>query len=883
MGLFKKLFGSTSEKELKKIQPIVDKVLNYEEEYSKLTDTELKNKTNEFKARLANGETLDDILPEAFATVREASYRVLGMKHYPVQIKGGIILHQGRIAQLATGEGKTLTATLPVYLNALAGNGVHVVTVNDYLAKRDSLWMGKVYIFLGLSVGLIVHGKTNEERKEAYACDITYGTNNEIGFDYLKDNMAYSVSQLVQRGLNFAIVDEVDSVLIDEARTPLIISGFDGKSTDGYKKANEFVKKLKKKVIVELEEQNAIQQMASQMQQEQTEDYSDYDYIVEEKKKTTMLTERGVEKAEKFYGIENLSDPENVEINHYITRSLKAHGIFKKDVDYVIKDGNIVIVDESTGRLMDGRRYSEGIHQAIEAKENVKIQQESKTLASITFQNLFRKYNKLSGMTGTAMTEEEEFGQIYGLDIVEIPTNLPVARIDKTDKVYINRNAKLRAIIETIKDCQLRGQPVLVGTVSVEKSEELSRLLKKEKIKHTVLNAKYHEQEAKIVAQAGKYGAVTIATNMAGRGTDIILGGNPEFLALEELRKEKYPEELINEATSYSTTDNEDIINIRKLFKEKESRIKQELQPEVEKVKASGGLYIIGSERHESRRIDNQLRGRSGRQGDVGVSEFVISLEDDLMRLFGSDKMLNLAQSMNVPDDIPLDMKLLSNNIENAQKRIESQFYGMRKNVLEYDEILAKQRDIIYDERHKLLTDTVDLQALSLKMMKEIIELRVDESFSNSKKITRDELELLKENLEEVRFAIKIKDYTDSELNSITSNEILNDLLSQMEDNFNYLIAHTNKDFMKAYIKKILLFYIDSYWQDHMIAIDELKKGIGLRAYGQVNPIDAFRNESFDMFDEMMNSIKYEILKNLMMSTVNVKKKILLIQAQKAV
>ena len=883
MGLFKKLFGSTSEKELKKIQPIVDKVLNYEEEYSKLTDTELKNKTNEFKARLANGETLDDILPEAFATVREASYRVLGMKHYPVQIKGGIILHQGRIAQLATGEGKTLTATLPVYLNALAGNGIHVVTVNDYLAKRDSLWMGKVYTFLGLSVGLIIHGKTNEERKEAYACDITYGTNNEIGFDYLKDNMAYSVSQLVQRGLNFAIVDEVDSVLIDEARTPLIISGFDGKSTDGYKKANEFVKKLKKKVIVELEEQNAIQQMASQMQPEQTEDYSDYDYIVEEKKKTTMLTERGVEKAEKFYGIENLSDPENVEINHYITRSLKAHGIFKKDVDYVIKDGNIVIVDESTGRLMDGRRYSEGIHQAIEAKENVKIQQESKTLASITFQNLFRKYNKLSGMTGTAMTEEEEFGQIYGLDIVEIPTNLPVARIDKTDKVYINRNAKLRAIIETIKYCQLRGQPVLVGTVSVEKSEELSRLLKKEKIKHTVLNAKYHEQEAKIVAQAGKYGAVTIATNMAGRGTDIILGGNPEFLALEELRKEKYPEELINEATSYSTTDNEDIINIRKLFKEKESRIKQELQPEVEKVKASGGLYIIGSERHESRRIDNQLRGRSGRQGDVGVSEFVISLEDDLMRLFGSDKMLNLAQSMNVPDDIPLDMKLLSNNIENAQKRIESQFYGMRKNVLEYDEILAKQRDIIYDERHKLLTDTVDLQALSLKMMKEIIELRVDESFSNSKKITRDELELLKENLEEVRFAIKIKDYTDSELNSITSNEILNDLLSQMEDNFNYLIAHTNKDFMKAYIKKILLFYIDSYWQDHMIAIDELKKGIGLRAYGQVNPIDAFRNESFDMFDEMMNSIKYEILKNLMMSTVNVKKKILLIQAQKAV
>ena len=864
MSLFKKLFGTTSAKEIKKIQPIVDKVLAYEEEYSKLSDAELQHKTVEFKSRVDKGESLDSILPEAFATVREASWRVLGMKHYPVQIMGGIILHQGRIAQLATGEGKTLTATLPAYLNALSGKGAHVVTVNDYLARRDSIWMGKVYNFLGLSVGLVVGGMEKPERKAAYDCDITYATNVEVGFDYLRDNMVYHPVEMVQRGFNYAIVDEVDSILIDEARTPLIISGFDGKSTDGYNKADELVRTMKKKVIVEMDNGNKLEQAMAQIEgREYKEQFAEYDYIVEEKKKQVSLTDKGISKVERFYGIENLSDSENIEINHYVTRSLRAHGLFKKDVDYVIKDGKIIIVDESTGRLMDGRRYSEGIHQAIEAKEKVEVQQETKTLASVTYQNFFKKYTKLSGMTGTAKTEEEEFRDIYRLDIVEVPTNKPVIRIDKPDRVYVTRKGKLNSIVKTVKECKEKGQPVLIGTVSVEKSEELSALLHMAGIDHTVLNAKYHEQEAKIVAQAGQFGAVTIATNMAGRGTDIILGGNPEFLALEELRKEGYAEELINEATGHSTTDNEDIINIRKLFTEKESRIKTELAPEVEKVKAAGGLYILGSERHESRRIDNQLRGRAGRQGDVGVSEFVLSLEDDLMRLFGTDKLTGMAKAMNIPEDIPIDMGILSNNIEKAQKRIESHYFSIRKNVLEYDEVMARQRDIVYDERFKIMMGNMEYKPVVLKMMRETLENKVRMSVQDMKNITQEDLVNLRENIDGIPM-IKVKDYTDSDLKSLKGADISADLIQQAEHYFEELIKTASAAFAEDYSKRLLLFLLDTSWQEHMVTIDELKKGIGLKAYGQTDPIQAFKTESFELFDGMMSYIREEVLKTFM-------------------
>ena len=864
MSLFKKLFGTTSAKEIKKIQPIVDKVLSYEEAYSKLTDDELKHKTVEFKERFNNGATLDELLPEAYATVREASWRVLGMKHYPVQIMGGIILHQGRISQLATGEGKTLTATLPVYLNALEGRGVHVVTVNDYLAKRDSIWMGKVYNFLGLSVGLVTAATEKPARKDAYACDITYATNVEIGFDYLRDNMVYHPIEMVQRGHHFAIVDEVDSILIDEARTPLIISGFDGKSTDGYNKADELVRTMKKKVIVEMDNGNKLEQAMAQIEgREYKEQFAEYDYVVEEKRKQVSLTDKGISKVEKFYGITNLSDSENIEINHYVTRSLKAHGIFKKDVDYVVADGKILIVDESTGRLMPGRRYSEGIHQAIEAKEKVEVQQETKTLASVTYQNFFKKYTKLSGMTGTAMTEEEEFRDIYGLNIVEVPTNKPVIRIDKPDRVYVTRKGKLQSIVRTVKECKEKGQPVLIGTVSVEKSEELSRWLDMEGIDHTVLNAKYHEQEAKIVAQAGKYGSVTIATNMAGRGTDIILGGNPEFLALEELRKEGYEEELINEATGHSVTDNEDIINIRNLFKEKEDRIKAELAPEVEKVRAAGGLYILGSERHESRRIDNQLRGRAGRQGDVGVSEFVLSLEDDLMRLFGTDKLTAMAKAMNIPEDVPIDMGILSNNIEKAQKRIESHYFSIRKNVLEYDEVMARQRDIVYDERFKIMMGNIEYRPVVLKMMRETIEKFVRMSVQDMKNITKDDLANLRENISHIP-AIEVKDYSDSELKSIKGADITADLIKQAESNFEELVKTASEAFADDYSKRLLLFLLDTSWQEHMVTIDELKKGIGLKAYGQTDPVQAFKTESFELFDGMMDYIREDVLKTFM-------------------
>ena len=857
MGFLSKLFGTTSEKEIKKIQPTVNKILALEETYANLTDDELRAKTNEFKEKIANGTSLDDILVDAFATVREASWRVLGMKPFPVQLMGGILLHQGRIAEMRTGEGKSLTATLPVYLNALEGKGAHVVTVNDYLAKRDSIMMGKVYGFLGLSTGLIVHGLDDTQRKAAYACDITYGTNNEFGFDYLRDNLVTEVSQMVQRDFHYAIVDEVDSILIDEARTPLIISGMGNKSSDGYTIADTFVKKLKYKKVVELDNGNKLEQAMAQLEgQDYQEKYSNYDYIVEEKRKTVMLTERGVEKAEKFYGIENLSDSDNVEINYYITRAMKAYGLFNKDVDYVVKDGKILIVDESTGRIMDGRRYNDGIHSAIEAKENVEIQKESKTIASITYQNLFRKYKKLSGMTGTAKTEEEEFKGIYKLDVVEVPTNKPIQRIDKQDVVFLNRDSKLRAIVQTVKDCKAKGQPILIGTTSVEKSEELSKILNREGIKHNVLNAKYHEQEAKIIAQAGKLGAITIATNMAGRGTDIILGGNPEFLALEELKKEGYSEELINEATSHTVTDDVDIINIRKLYKEKEDRIKAELAPEVEQVKAAGGLFILGSERHESRRIDNQLRGRSGRQGDVGVSLFTLSLEDDLMRIFGGDMVKKVSDMIKTPGDVPIDMKILSNSIEKAQKRIEGQYYNMRKNVLEYDEVIAKQRDIVYDERYKVVSGKANPKDMVLKMMKDIIDIKVKEVIPESKVISESDYENIIEAFKGIEGVIRRVEYTPN----MKVSDFVSSFQEMTEKNFDQLSGTTTKDFVEDYSKRLILFLLDTNWQEHMITLDELKQGVNLQAYGQVEPLQAFKTESFTAFNAMMNRIREEIL-----------------------
>lgn len=865
MSLFEKVFGTKSERELKKIQNIVDKILSLDSEYSSLSDEELQNKTNVFKERLENGETLDDILPEAFATVREASWRVLGMKPYPVQVQGGIILYQGRIAQLVTGEGKTVVATLPAYLVALEGKGVHIVTVNDYLAKRDSQWMGKVYKFLGLSVGLILHDMPNELRREAYNCDITYGTNNEFGFDYLRDNMVYKVEDMVQRGHHYAIVDEVDSILIDEARTPLIISGFSNETTEGYQKANELVKTLKKKVVVELDTSTKLEKMTAQLKGENIEkDYSDYDYIVEEKKKFVSLTDTGVSKVEKFYNINNLSDIKNIEINHYVTRALKAYGVFKKDIDYVVENGKIIIVDESTGRLMYGRRYSDSIHQAIEAKEDVEIQKESKTLASITFQNFFRKYERLSGMTGTAKTEEEEFQGIYNLDIIEIPTNKPVIRIDKKDKVYLTLKGKMDNIVQTIKECNEKGQPILVGTVSVEKSEELSKLLTKYNIKHNVLNAKYHEKEAQIVAQAGRYGAVTIATNMAGRGTDILLGGNPEYLALQELKSEGYEEELLNEATSYSATNNEEIINIRKLFKEKENRIKEELKEEKEKVLSVGGLYILGTERHESRRIDNQLRGRSGRQGDPGVSEFILSLEDDLMRLFGTEKLSQIALAMNIPENVPIDMGILSNNIEKAQKRIESQYYGIRKAVLEYDEIVSQQRDIVYEERYKVVNGEIKLIPIVERMMDEIVKSTIDNSVVDIKKLTNVEIDIIRENIKDLSPILNVKEYTETELNSLKLSDIILDVKNQVKENFDKLKETTTEESIEHYAKKLLLFLLDTSWQEHLVAIEELKQGSNLNALAQKDPLQEFKMESYKLFDDMMEYIRTEVLKTFM-------------------
>ena len=854
MGIFTKIFGSYSDRELKRITPIVDKIEALSEAYSALSDEELKAKTGRFKERLAQGETLDDILPEAFATAREAAWRVLGMKPFRVQLIGGIVLHQGRIAEMKTGEGKTLVAVLPAYLNALAGKGVHIVTVNDYLARRDSEWMGKVHRFLGLSVGLIVHGLSNEERREAYNCDITYGTNNEMGFDYLRDNMALYKESMVQRGHAFAIVDEVDSILIDEARTPLIISGQGDESTDLYRQADDFVSRLKKQVYASVDEK-----------EEEAEDL-DADYVVDEKARTATLTARGVAKAERAFGLENLADIENATLSHHINQALKAHGIMKRDIDYIVKDGEIIIVDEFTGRLMLGRRYSEGLHQAIEAKEHVDVQKENKTLATITFQNYFRLYDKLSGMTGTAVTEAEEFEAIYRLDIIEIPTNKPVIRLDDPDVVYKNETGKNRAIIDQIVACHEKGQPVLVGTVSIEKSEYLSGLLKKRGIPHTVLNAKYHEKEAEIVAQAGKLGAVTIATNMAGRGTDIMLGGNAEFLAKTDLRKAGFSEEVISEATGYGDTGNEDVLNARALFARKLQEHKAVTDAEAEKVRAAGGLFILGTERHESRRIDNQLRGRAGRQGDPGESRFFLALTDDVMRLFGSERIMTMMDTLKVEEDMPLDHKMLSGAIEQAQKTVESRNFQTRKSVLEYDDVMNQQRNIIYGERRKVL-DGEDIQPQIMGMLRDFVSSTVTDGLGGAAAESQQQLDAALQPFEKLFMrpgTFKIEDF-----GGFAKCEQVIEAVQTLAEKV-YALRETafgegpnGLPLMRELERVIMLRVVDEYWMDHIDAMSELKRGIGLRGYGAVKPIDAYKQEGFDMFEAMVHGIREETVRRL--------------------
>ena len=854
MGLFDKLFGSYSDRELKRITPIADKIEALADEYAAKTDEELRAKTDEFKARLQQGETLDDLLPEAFATVREASWRVLGMRPFRVQLIGGIVLHQGRIAEMKTGEGKTLVAVLPAYLNALTGEGVHIVTVNDYLARRDSEWMGKVHRFLGLTVGLIVHGLDSEERRAAYACDITYGTNNEMGFDYLRDNMALYKSDMVQRGHVFAIVDEVDSILIDEARTPLIISGQGDESTDLYRKADDFVSRLKPIVYASVDEK-----------QEESEDL-DADYVVDEKARTATLTARGIAKAERAFGLENLADIENATLSHHINQALKAHGIMKRDIDYIVKDGEIIIVDEFTGRLMLGRRYSEGLHQAIEAKEHVDVQKENKTLATITFQNYFRLYGKLSGMTGTAVTEAEEFGAIYKLDIIEIPTNRPVIRLDHPDVVYKNDIGKNHAIIEQIVECHAKGQPVLVGTVSIEKSEYISSLLKRRGIPHTVLNAKYHEKEAEIVAQAGKLGAVTIATNMAGRGTDITLGGNAEYLAKADLRKAGYEDAVIAEATGYAETEDETILAARALFREKLAEHKKATDAEAEQVKAVGGLFILGTERHESRRIDNQLRGRAGRQGDPGESRFYLALTDDVMRLFGSERVMSMMEALKVEDDTPLDHKMLSGAIEQAQKTVESRNFQTRKAVLEYDDVMNQQRNIIYGERRKVL-DGEDLRAQILSMVHEFVASTVTDGLAGTGAETQQQLDNALQPFEKLfmrpgTFRIEtFGGYAKCEAVTKVVQELADQVYADREIAFGP--APNGTPLMRELERVIMLRVVDEYWMDHIDAMTELKRGIGLRGYGSVKPIDAYKQEGFDMFEAMVHGIREETVRRL--------------------
>ena len=850
MNVFKKIFGTSSQREVKAILPLVNKIEGLEEEYKALTDAQLQAKTPEFKQRLADGETLDDILPEAFAACREAAWRVLGMRPYRVQLIGGIILHQGRIAEMRTGEGKTLVATLPAYLNALSGKGVHIITVNDYLAKRDSEWMGKVYRFMGLTVGLVIHGVMGQAKKDAYAADITYGTNNEFGFDYLRDNMAIYSSELVQRGHNFAVVDEVDSILIDEARTPLIISGQGEKSTQLYTIVDQFVSRLK------------CQRIAKVDNKEEEDVNLDADYVVDEKARTATLTARGIAKAEQAFNIENLADPENTTLSHHINQAIKAHGVMKRDIDYVVKEGQVIIVDEFTGRLMFGRRYNEGLHQAIEAKEHVEVANESKTLATITFQNYFRLYDKLSGMTGTAMTEEEEFGTIYELDIVEIPTNRPVQRIDHHDVVYKNEAGKLRAIVRQIEECHEKGQPVLVGTVSIEKSEQLSDMLQRKGIKHNVLNAKNHEKEAEIVAQAGKLGAVTVATNMAGRGTDIMLGGNAEYLAKADLRKAGMSDGLIAEATGYAETDDQEILNARQQYAQAEAKYKDEIRAEADKVREVGGLFILGTERHESRRIDNQLRGRAGRQGDPGESRFYLSLEDDIMRLFGSERVMGMMEKLGVDEDTPIEQKMLTNAIENAQRQVESRNFQTRKNVLQYDDVMNTQRKVIYEERRKVL-DGEDLHEAIQAMLHNMVENAIQGHIGEQKHMSAEDFREATAVFHTMFLHPGELALTDEELQQYTAEQLVELVEGKAKEVYAARENEFGEQLMRELERVLMLRVVDEYWMDQIDAMNDLKQGIGLRAYAQTDPVVAYKKEGYEMCEQMIAAIQEETLRRL--------------------
>ena len=861
MGLFTKLFGTRSEREVKKLEPQVEAVMALEEPYKKLTDQELRAKTQEFKDRYASGETLDALLPEAFAVCREAADRVLGMRPYRVQVVGGIVLHRGRIAEMKTGEGKTLVAILPAYLNALAGRGVHIVTVNDYLAKRDSEWMGKVYRFLGLSVGLIVHDLTAEQRRAAYAADITYGTNNELGFDYLRDNMAIYKQEMVQRGHAFAIVDEVDSILIDEARTPLIISGKGEESSKLYEMADYFVSRLKKQVF-------------STTDNKELQDQYDCDYIVDEKDRSVSLTQKGIEKAEQFFNVENLADPENATLSHHINQAMKARGLMKRDIDYVVKDGEVIIVDEFTGRLMYGRRYNEGLHQAIEAKEGVKVASENKTLATITFQNFFRLYDKLSGMTGTALTEEEEFSGIYNLDVVEIPTNKPVIRIDDPDVVYKTEAGKYRAVIAQIKECHAKGQPVLVGTISIEKSELLSQMLKREGIPHNVLNAKHHEKEAEIVAQAGHLGAVTIATNMAGRGTDIMLGGNAEYMAKNELRKQGLSDELIAESNSFAETEDPEILAARAAYTEAYKRFKVETDKQAELVRQAGGLFIIGTERHESRRIDNQLRGRSGRQGDPGETRFYLSMQDDIMRLFGSERIMNMMETLGIDEDTPIDAKILSGAIENAQKTVEGRNFQSRKNVLEYDDVMNVQRKIIYEQRRQVL-DGEDLQKNIQSMMRFYVDTYVASAFGEQPKLAdKQHFFEMMTHFEPIFFPTGTWLLSDEELAALTREQAEEKILSLMQRAYAKREEQFTSPVMREIERVVTLRVVDEFWMDHIDAMDDLRQGIRLRAYAQTDPVIEYKREGFDMFEAMNDAIKEEIVRRVFLVRIKTNEEI---------
>ena len=848
MGIFTKIFGTRSQREVKRLMPLVERIEALEDDIRSLTESQLKAKTAEFRTRYEQGQTLDELLPEAFAVCREAAHRVLGMRPYQVQLIGGIVLHQGRIAEMKTGEGKTLVAILPAYLNAISGQGVHIVTVNEYLVKRDSEWMGKVYRYLGLTVGMVIPGMSAADRRKAYAADITYCTNNELGFDYLRDNMAIYKEELVQRGHNFAIVDEVDSILIDEARTPLIISGKGEASTKLYEMADFFVSGLRCQVFAKTDEK-------------ENQDEYDCDYFVDEKSRTVSLTASGIARAEKFFGVENLGDQENTTLNHHINQAMKARGLMKKDIDYVVKDGQVIIVDEFTGRLMYGRRYNEGLHQAIEAKEGVKVANESKTLATITFQNFFRLYGKLSGMTGTALTEEQEFSGIYNLDVVEIPTNRPVIRNDHSDVVYKTEAGKLRAIVRQVQECHAKGQPVLVGTISIEKSELVSKMLKREGVPHTVLNAKYHEKEAQIVAQAGKLGAVTIATNMAGRGTDIMLGGNAEYMALNDLRRQEIPEELLAEANSYADTDDEQILEVRRKYEELLAYYKSQISQEADQVRAAGGLFIVGTERHESRRIDNQLRGRSGRQGDPGESRFYLSMEDDVMRLFGTDRLMGMMDTLGIDEDTPIDQKILSNAVESAQRNVEGRNFRARKNVLEYDDVMNVQRGTIYAERRKVL-DGEDLRDNILSMLRQLVEGNVATAMADQGGLhSTEDLKGLLSHFENVYFNKDAFRPSEDELKAMKQEDLVQRIYDLCLKTYEAKEAYYGEKLMREMERVVMLRVVDEYWMDQIDAMDDLKQGIGLRAYGQHDPVVAYKKEGYEMFEAMIQAIREETVR----------------------